>query len=201
MEEKELKNLADRIIKNPTKVMGVVFKTHNISLVNLEGKEAPQKVEKKMAELGYPLKFSEIKTFNFYPLGLADLVVVVAKYIFSWDDKKVFEMGKMAPQYSFIAKVVMRYFLSIKQSFLAAPSYWRKHFTKGTLEPYFLSETQKKAVLRLKTEMTCPTMCVFYRGYFQRIVEFIVRSKKITVEETKCTFRGDPFHEFTITWE
>ncbi len=189
------------MMKNPTKVLGVVFKTHVSCLKKMEGKGAPQKVEEKMAEIGYPIKFKETQTFKYYPVGLADLVIIVAKEIFQWQKEDIFKMGEMSPQYSFIAKIIMKYFLSLKQCFKSAPVYWRKHFTKGTVEPYLLDKEHKKVILRLKATVTRPEICAFYAGYFLRIAKFVILSKKATIKETKCTFRGDPFHEFTITWE
>jgi hypothetical protein len=38
-------------------------------------------------------------------------------------------------------------------------------------------------------------------GYFCGITQMIVKVQQINFKETKCTFRGDDYHEFLITWK
>lgn len=188
------------MMKSSTRVIGAVFEQHAKCIEQQEGEQGVRGVEEKMAELGYPLRFKDMKTFAFYPVGLADLVIIVAKEIFGWKEKDVFEMGNIAPKYSFIIKLLLKYFISLKRSLKEASTYWRKHFTEGELV-YELHEEEKYVVIRLKYKTTHPLMCIFYAGYFLRIAQYVIRSQKITIKETKCMFKGDPFHEYLITWE
>lgn len=201
---KNLKEIADKIMKNDTKVIGIVFETHARYIETKEGKQGLKKVEKKMAELGYPINFDKLikgkARFKYYPIGLADLVIIVAKEIFGWSEKDVFDMGNNAPKYSFIVKLLLRYFVTLERSLKEAPKYWRKHFTKGKLE-YELHNKEKYVIIKLKFDITHPLLCIFYAGYFLRIAQYVVKSKNITIKETKCKFKGDEYHEYFISWK
>ncbi|MCD6233108.1 hypothetical protein J7J81_01850 [bacterium] len=199
--ELSLKETADRVMRSPCKVIGAVFETHAKYIESREGKEGVRKVEEKMADLGYPLKFREMEHFKYYPVGLSDLVIITAKEIFNWKEKDVFEMGNNAPRFSFIVKMLMKTFLSVKKVFDESPKYWRKQFTMGVLENYKIDMKQKYLILHLKHEVTHPLICVFLAGYFLRIGQYVIKSDKITIKETKCMFRGDPYHEYLIRWE
>lgn len=195
-----LKETADEMMLFSTKAIGVVFDTHAKYIKQREGEEGLRRVEEKLAELGYPLRFKDIKTFEFYPVGLADLVVIVAKEIFGWQEKDIFDMGNTAPKYSFMIKLLLKYFISLERSLKEAAKYWRKHFTEGELE-YESHEEEKYVIIRLKYKSPHPLVCIFYAGYFLRIAQYVIKSKNITIKETKCMFKGNPEHEYLIEWE
>ncbi len=196
-----LKEEADRLMKQKGNIRGAVLKTHAVYIRHREGEEGVKKVEEKLKELGYSLKFKEIKLMGWYPDGLRVLAMLCAKKLFNWTEKDIFEMGNTAPKYSFIVSLFMKYFLSVKDSYEASPGYWRKHFDFGELEAPEFNEKEKYLVVRLKGYKSHPLECVYQRGYFLRIAQYVIKSKKITIEETKCPFRGDRFHEHIIRWE
>ena len=182
------------------KGIGAAIQTHFHYIREREGEEGVKRVQKRLEELGYYLNLKEIKATERVPLSLSYLVVLIAKELFSWQDDDIFEMGNDAPKYSFIIKMVMKYFLSAKKSFRESPKYWRKHYNVGELQTYEFDEEKKYMILRLKHQCP-PTICTFYRGYFLRIAQYTIKSEKITIKETKCENRGDSCHEFVIKWE
>jgi hypothetical protein len=91
------------------------------------------------------------------------------------------------------------FFLSLTQTFRNAPVYWRKHWTIGELELGEINEKEKVLVLHLKNHALHPILCKFEEGYFLGISSYVVKAKRI--EETQCTFRGAPYHEYKIYWE
>ena len=181
------------------KVRGAAIQTHVYYIQEKKGKMGVRMVEEKLRELGCFIELNKIKAMEWYPTGFADLVIVVAKKIFNWTDKDVFDMGNNAPKYSFIVRLLMKYFLSPQRVFKESPKYWRKHFTSGVLETQQFNEKEKYMVVRLKHRCH-PTLCTFYRGYFLRIAQYTIKSEKITIEETKCMTKGEPYHEFIIKW-
>ena len=195
-----LKETADRIMKFSAKVLGMGLETHGKYIEEREGKKGLKKIEEKMKKLGYPLKFEEIKTFKYYPVGLADLVIIVAKEIFNWTEKDIFEMGNVAPKYSLFTKILAKYFLNLEQTTKEIPKYWRKHFTEGELE-IELHKKEKNAIVHLEYNITHPLVCIFFAGYFLRIATYVIKSPKINIKETRCQFKGDSYHEFLISWQ
>lgn len=190
----------DRTMRIKGKGIGAAIQTHVHYIRERKGEEGVKKVQDRLKELGYPIDFKKIKATERVPLSLSYLVVLVAKEVFNWQDSDIFDMGNNAPKYSFIVKMVMKYFLSARKSFQESPKYWRKHYNVGELQTYQFSEKEKYMILRLKHQCP-PTICVFYCGYFLRIAQYTTKSEKVTIKETKCISRGDPYHEFVIRWE
>ena len=200
MAEQSLKIIADEIMQTNVKVLGVVFETHFKYIIQREGEKGAEAVEERMAELGYPMRFNSMKTFVHYSAGLADLVILVAKEVFGWQEKDIFDMGNTAPKYSFLIKLLLKYFISLERSLKEAAKYWKKHFTEGELE-YELNEKEKYVIIRLKYDILHPLICVFYAGYFLRIAQYVIKSNDVVIKETKCMFKGDSHHEYLIRWE
>ena len=200
MSEDFLKTEADRLIKVEGNLRGDAFLVHASYIRSKKGEEGLKKVEDKLKELGYPLSFKDIKPMGWYPEALSVLVVIIARDIFKWGDKGVFEMGNTAPQYSFIVKILLRYFLSPKKSFEETPKYWREHYDFGELEAHEFNEKEKYFIVRVKGHKFDPVSCVYHRGYFLKVAQYMIKSEKITIEETKCVYRGDDFHEYVVRW-
>lgn len=195
-----LKETALRMMRFSAKVLGAVFESHAKYIEQREGKEGVRRVEETITRLGYPMKFKDIKTFKHYSVGLADLPIIVSKEIFGWQEKDVFDMGNTAPKYSFIIKLLLKYFISLERSLKEASGYWKKHFTEGELG-HELHEEEKYVLIRLKYKSTHPLLCIFYAGYFLRIAQYVIKSEKITIKELKCMFKSAPYHEYLIAWE
>jgi hypothetical protein len=81
------------------------------------------------------------------------------------------------------------------------PKYWKKHLDCGRLEVFQFDEEKKCIVLHEKDFKFHPVICTYHAGYYQGISEYVIRSKKISTEETKCVFKGAPYNEYVITWE
>ena len=179
---------------------GAALLTHFLYIREREGKRGVEKVKQKLKELGYSMDLEKIRSMDRIPLSLSYLVVVVAREVFGWTDKDIFNMGNNAPKYSFIVKMLLRYFLSPKKSFEQSPKYWRKHYNVGELEAHQFNKKEKYMIFRLRHQCP-PTICVFYCGYFLRIAQYVLDTEKAFIKETKCISRGDPYHEFVIKWE
>ena len=129
-----LKQEADRLLKIPGNVKGVVFQTHYKYILYRTGEEGVKTVEAKLEELGHPLKFKEIKSWLWYSEGLDVLIFLILKDIFNWDDSDIFDMGTSAPKYSFIVGTLLKTFISPKKFFEETPKYWEKHYSFGQME-------------------------------------------------------------------
>lgn len=199
--QKSLKQTADQLMQVSGNVKGAVFYTHQTYLKQRYGEKGLKIVEQKLEELGYPLKFQGVNKFKMYPEGLSILVIVTAYHLFDWKETDVFDMGKSAPKYSFVVKLLTKHFISSKAGYQAAPKYWKEHYDFGVLEAPEFNQQEKYCVIRLKKYKLHPLACVYFSGYFLTFGQLVLKGKKISVKETKCIHQGDPYHEWIISWE
>ena len=201
--EEITKEEIQKLMKIKGEARGVVFKTDAEYILSEKGEEGLKKLEEELERLGHPLKYREIKTMDFYPVGLRVLSLLAIKKVFNFDDEKIKDMGLVATKKSLIIKLFIRYFLSVQRVvFKEAPRMWRKHWSIGELIPLELDEEKKRTIFRVKNFDLHPLYCsVYLRGYFSGILQMLVKSPKITCQETKCSFRGDEYHEYLIKWE
>lgn len=190
-----------KIMENKGEVRGAVFQTDAEYVRQQKGEEGLKAIEKKTKEFGYPINYAQIKTMDWYPLGLRAISLLAAKEAFNWGDKEIENMGNAAPKYSFIVKLLMKYFLSFPMTYKQSPTYWEKHYTVGVLEAPDYDLEKKYYIIRLKDFKVHPILCVYLEGYFMRIGQFVLKGKNFRVKETKCMFKGDPYHEFVVEWE
>ena len=191
-----------KIMEIPGKVRGVVLQTDAEYVRRKKGEEGVQALKKKTKEWGFPIEYEKILATEWYPLGLRVISLLAVKEVFSWGDKEIFDMGNSAPKYSFIVKMLMKTFLTLKKTFEECPKYWIKHYMVGVLENYKYNDKGKYLILRLKDFKIHPILCLYLSGYFLRIGQYGIKGgKKITVQETKCIHKGDAYHEFVIKWE
>lgn len=201
MEEKLSKKEAERLMKIPGNVKGAVILA-DIEYVRMQGGEAAvQKLKQRIKELGINVSLEEIKPTEMYPEPISVIVVLLAKEVLGLDKKGIFEMGKAAVKISFFIKLLTKYFISVKRCFEESPKYWKKHFDFGEIEPVDFNEFERYAIIRVKGYKFHPIMCWYHMGYFLQIAQMALGKKKVFIEETKCIFRGDPYHEYKITWE
>ncbi|PIS38803.1 MAG: hypothetical protein COT34_01740 [Candidatus Nealsonbacteria bacterium CG08_land_8_20_14_0_20_43_11] len=164
------------------------------------GQDGLKKVEENLKELGQPISFSELRLTAWYPEGLNVLVILAGQQAFGWTEKDIFEIGRDIVKVSFIAKILVKYVVSAKQTFELSSQQWHKFVSCGKLEPFVYNEEQRYAIWRLKGYKFHPLICPFLGGYFLGLAQNIVRSDKITIEETACMFKGAAYHEYTLRW-
>jgi hypothetical protein len=185
-------------------VRGVVFRTDKEYILKEKGKQGLEQVEAELERAGAPFKYEAVQTMDFYPVGLRIVSLLAIKKVFNMSDKEVESMGIFATKVSFIIKLFIRYFLSLKRVFFKeAPKIWKKHWTFGELIPKELNETKKYGVIVVKDFHLHPVFCTYLRGYFCGIMKMVVKSDKITCEEKKCGFTEsgkDKSHEFLLKW-
>jgi len=181
---------------------GVVFYTDAEYILEKKGKAGLKKLEEEIKKTGQPISYGkEISATSWYPLSWRILSLLVIKDIFNWEAKEIIEMGFAAPKHSFIVKTILRYFISIEKTFSESAKYWEKHYSVGKLWAPDIDLKNKRLVIRLKDFKIHPILCTYYFGYFKAIAGLVVKSEGMTIEETKCAFKGDPYHEFVIKWK
>lgn len=199
MDQKLTKEFAKKLMEIKGECRGSALKSDWEGILRKKGKEGLEKLERKMAELGFPLKFNEINPMDFYPIGFDALSSWVIREVFNFSEKELEELGAESAKFSLFLKFLIRYFFSLEKLAKEAPKIWRKHYTVGDLEVAEINEKEKYVILRLKNFALSPPNCVILRGYFSKILQMAVRSS-ISSQETKCVFRGDQYHEYLLKW-
>ena len=202
MNQKITKEVIGKLMEINGEARGVVFKTDSEYILKEKGEEGIKKIEDTLKGLGHPIKYKEIETLNFYPIGLRVLSLLVVKEIFNYNDEKIKEIGFFATKTSLIIKLFVKYFLSLERVFYKESSkMWQKHYTIGELVPVKLNQERKYGILRVKNCDLHPTYCCYLGGYFCGILQMLIKTSQINFEETKCSFRGDEYHEYLIKWQ
>lgn len=196
--EKLTKAKAQEIMKTPGEARGVGLKSDWEYIKQTKGEKGLRKLEAKMTSLGYPVKYEEIKTMDFYPIGQDIISMLSIKEVFNFSDKDMEKLGSNAPKFSILLKTFMKYFASIAMVLKEAPKTWRAHYTIGDIESEFDGEN-KQAILRLKNFKTHPIHCSVLKGYFSKILEMVTGFPVKTIE-SKCLYNGDKYHEWVIKW-
>jgi len=189
----------EKLMKIKGEARGMAFKVDYEFVIEKKGKEGLKKVEDRMAELGYPFNYKKIIPMDFYPIGLSAILLLVIKEIFNFNEKNLEEWGRSVVKFSLIMKIFMRYFASLELVAKQIPKIWREHYTIGDLEMPEFDEKKRYVILKLNNFHISPVYCGIYKGYFAKTAEMVVRAP-ITCKETKCMFKGDPYHEFLLTW-
>ncbi len=202
MEKESLQETAQRLKNFQGNVKGDIFVSHKNYIKEKEGEKGVEKVEKKMKELGVEIDFEEIiNSLDWVNEGKASLVPVVAKEIFGWTDEDIFDMGRRSTRNSFIMKILLKYLVSVETMFKNVGNYWDKHLDFGSLEAVKFDKKKQEIILREKGYKTHPLICIYHAGFFKGMMEFVLKDKKVTVEETACVFEGADYNEYLIKWQ
>ena len=193
--EKELKELKELKVE----VRGMGAKNFAGFILEKEGEKGLERLENTMAEIGFPIKYSEMKAMKFYPFGLETATLIVIKKLFNYDDKKFQEMGKFGVKFSMLIRLFMKYFISLEKLAKQAPQMWKKGGNLGDFKIQEYDLEKRYIVLRIENFKGHPIYCQIFKGYFQGAIQMIV-GKEATSQETKCMHKGDDYHEFLLKW-
>jgi len=198
---KTLKEKVDILMRIKGSMRGELLRNNFIYLKEKEGEGAVKKMEDRLKELGYPLIFKDIKTYGWYKDPFCAVFMLIFKEQFNWNEEDIVNLGRFSPKYSFIMKLAFKYLISAKIAFWAASKLWHKNVDYGEIESYEINEANKYLIFRLKEYELHPLVCLYIKGYFMGLFEYIVGKNSTLAEETKCTFKGDPYHEYKISWK
>ena len=195
-----LKKEADRLMRLKGEVRGSVFLATKEYISKTKGKLGLRRVEKEMRRLGYSFNFEKVQAMKWYPIGLRAINFIVVKRVFNWGDQELAKMGYASPVLSRLIKMLIRFFITSKKMFQEVAKLWGRFYDFSRFEVVEYNEEEKYVIIRIYDFNIHPNFCVFYRGYFRRILEF-TGAKNVSLKETKCMYKGDPYHEYVARWE
>jgi len=157
-----------------------------------------RKVEKQMADWGYPIKRSEVKPMSYHPLFMNYLFVAAVQESFNLNKKQLMEMGAIMFKFNLFTKLFMKYFVSLEMITEQVPKMFGKHYTVGTMKMIKYDMKKRYAVFHeyFKVDQRHSDI---HHGYLVKAAEMIIK-KPITSEQTKNVFKGDPYNEYILKW-
>jgi len=193
--EKEIKEL----ISAKGETRGVTFQNYEGFILQEKGKEGMEKMKEALTKFGCPINFEGLHGWEFYPVGLEAVILLLMKKFFNFGDDKIEESGFYGSRSSFIIKVFLSHFVSMKKFASQAPEMWNKFYTEGALRIMEIDEAKKQAIIIVEDFRLHPLHCIQLCGYLRGVIEMIT-SSKVTCEELKCIHKGDEYHEFLIKY-
>ncbi len=200
MEESLSKEKVEEYLRFKGEIRGVGLKNYAEFILKEDGEEGLKELEETVAKYGCPIKYKELNTMDFYPIGYQAVTIAAMKDVLHYDDDKFYRLGGFQPKISLIIKLFMRYFISLDRLAKEVPKMWRKYYTVGKLEVLELNKEKKYMKLALRDFPCHPTQChQTLRGYFPSVLRMVVKGE-VSCEETKCVHRGDEYHEYILRW-
>lgn len=193
------KEIAAKLKSANGEVRGMSIKSHGDFILKEKGKLGLEKLEQLMADLGFPMKYEKLQSWEFYPISMEIVELLAIKKLFGYDDEKIEELGSYESISSLVIKIFIKHFISLKVVAEQAPTIWSKYYTIGRLRVEEVSEEKKYAILILEDFKVHPIYCPHLKGYFASVLKMVIGGK-VSCEEIKCPFRGDRYHEFLFKW-
>ncbi len=196
------KEEVDKFMKVSGNVNGALLKALYEVIMSKNGEEGVDKVEKRLAELGYPLDLKKISSFKWYKASYLCLVFLVILEVFDLYEKEAYKIGYDSPIYSIITKLFIRYLVSLDRIYPEIPRYWTKHYDFAAMEGIELNKKDKYIILRLNGfKKIHPIWYVQAKGYLAKMVGICTQSQNVKAEQLKCLYDGDLYDEFKLTWQ
>ena len=171
----------------------------NLEYIKLKrGEEGVKSVMLELWKRGYHYDFRKMKKTDWVPVVVRKEFLEVVMDVLGWDERNIYEMGLNAPRISPVIKLFFGLFLSMERAFKAAPDMWKAHYSSGTLRVGEYRDGHGTIIL--ENFDISPIFCEYLKGYFTGVAK-LTKAKNLRVEETKCTFKGDEYHEYTFDWK
>ncbi len=151
-----------------------------------------------MKRKGYELDMKLIKKPDWVPIELRKQFLYSVRDTLGWDADKIYAMGYSAPRLSYVLKIYFGLFITAEKAFSEAPNMWQKHYSGSNLR--IGEKWEKGGTLIIEDFDLDPLFCRYIEGYLQGFGD-LSKSKNVRVRETKCTFKGEAYHEYTVTWD
>lgn len=131
-----------------------------------------------------------------YPIAQEMALIFASKDILGWNNEQVKELGRNIPRISFIAKLLLRYLLTVETSKREGGKYWRRHFDFGELEVLSTDIQSGNYIVEVTGFDIHPTYCTFLCGFIETMIGFVV-SDPLGSEVIKCS-DGDGVNRFRL---
>ena len=173
MEEVLNKEIAQKAMTMEGEVRGVSFKGELEYILRTKGKEALTEIEEELAQVGYPIKYDEIRPMNFYPMGWEVIILLAIKKLFNLSDEEFRKMGEFESKLSLIVRVFMKHLFSLDLAAKEAPKVWRKNYTVGELKVVELDKEKRQGTIIIEDFKVSHILCIAIEGFLASMVKMI----------------------------
>jgi predicted hydrocarbon binding protein len=134
------------------------------------------------------------------PAGLRGISLLAIEKTFGYDDKGIRNVCAYHPKTSLIINLFAKYIYSVPKVMKKAQEMWSKYWTVGKFKFIEFNDKKRYAIVRIEDFDLDSIFCRCEEGYFASVTQIILGEKNVTCHETKCAFKGEKYHEFTIKW-
>lgn len=195
------KEEANRLMAMPGKVRGAVILANLEFAVRKSNKNIIDQIEQKLKELGLSSDLKTIKPMDKYSEAFSVIIILLIKEILNLTDNDIFEMGQAALKLPYFVKMISKYFVSLENVLEQSPKHWQKYFDFGKVEISQYDKEKNYVIIRVTDYKFHPIVCIYHRGYFAQAGKMATGKKVIESREIKCIYKGDPYHEYFISWK
>ncbi len=199
MENTIPKEEIEKMMNLKGKARGMAIKGEAEFILHEKGEEGLKRLEEEMAKLGCPVDYRKMKAMSFYPVKYEGLTTLILKEVFNFSDDDFRKAGIFESKISFILRMFLRYFYSIKSMAKEASKIWEKYYDFGSLTVKELDEEKKQGVLVVKDFNHHPCYCRTLEGFIGSIVAMITNTD-VVCREVKCPHWGHEHHEYLLKW-
>jgi len=165
------------------------------------GEEKYKNILDVLKQAGFEMpSIDRYNDMDWIPASWPTIFMVGAQRVLGWKDEDFFRMGHDLLAFSPFIRLFIKIFVSPQKSIEKAAEKWNGHYSKGRIAIEEYDEIKKQAVARLFDFKKHPLTCMYLMGSFTKTIGLITGSKNVVFSETKCMFKGDPFHEFQFKW-
>ncbi|MBN2058015.1 MAG: hypothetical protein JW782_04410 [Candidatus Saganbacteria bacterium] len=187
-----------RFLAMPGMTKGVVFQTDAEYIRKKFGEAGLAQLEARVKELGVPIDYRKAKAMEWLPLGLRVISLLAIKELFSLSNEDIKAMGNTAPKLSFLIKLLLKSFISIRATFAKAPEMWQRHYSIGRVFSDY-HETDRCVAVTITGIELPPIMVGYLEGYFQRIAQYSL-GPNVRCDRDPSLEKGEVKHGFRVSW-
>jgi len=198
----DLKKEIENLKKLSGEERGIDIKYLVNCVIKRKGNKGLKRVIAELKKNGYELPdLAKINNMDWISISIPTIFLVASVKCFNWQEKDIIQMGREVLSFSNILKIFIKYFSSIEKTFKLAARKWDKCYSIGELSIKYDEQEKNKIIIYLKNFKKHPFVCLYHLGTFSEFIEVITGKKVVRAKETKCPFKGDPYHEFEIYWK
>ncbi len=198
MKKEDLKLLIESSEKDSQKIRGEVLIDCFEYIKEKEGAGGLERLKERLKDLLVLTDLEKVSPSDWISSNLCFAIIIVAKDIFRWEERDVFEMGLSAPRFPLPLRMLVQTIMDPKKMFKELPIYWKNIFNFGFLDPAEFNEDLQHAKIVLRDFKTVdPIIGKYLEGYFKGLGNFMF-NKEVDVRQTKSTHNQDDCDEYII---
>lgn len=162
------------------------------------GDEGYNRVIQELEKNGYKMPdVSKYDDMEWIPWHVVNIFFLGMIKVFNLQEDEIVDIARgVATSPSPIVKLYVKYFANPEKTIKYAAKRFRTYYSQGEMALESIDKEHKEIVLRIKDIKRHPYACIWDVGSIGRALEIATGWKIINQTETKCMFKGDPYHEF-----